>query len=373
MVNRCALLALGMALGGAAVAQERNVFFSGDFESGRVQSNGSLQDGFYIGTLPNPQSGDEILTSGDSDFGPASNADTRVVGSESIGGETVKPRSGKFFLRSQIFRDKNYMALNGYVKNKPRSKMSLANDKFLFDFDKEGFSGFSVYVPKNFEHELGVRDHRGESVLYIINAEASRTLVHLGVWVQDPATEAHWFVKTWTSATTTGEDGAKAQLFDLGPVSADIGKWTDFVFRYRFNPFAVSTNPAADGIPNSKNATYAGNKGILQVWKAEGPVDADGNRKMTLKIDKVDTPVGLVPHATQKIQNSWRIYKYGWLSNPTTLTRPVWFGFDEIRYGLVERDGTRFADVMPSGEACTSGCDGEQTQAPKPPKNLSVE
>ena len=42
-------------------------------------------------------------------------------------------------------------------------------------------------------------------------------------------------------------------------------------------------------------------------------------------------PGTLVPHATTNIKSLWRIYKYGWLVNPTTLTHPVWIGFDEIR------------------------------------------
>ena len=156
-------------------------------------------------------------------------------------------------------------------------------------------------------------------------------------------------------------------MIDLGPVSADKGKWTDFVFRYRFNPFSVATNPAAVGIPNSKNQLYQGNEGILQVWKAEGPIDLGGNREMVLKVDKVNTPVGLVPHATDKIKHLWRIYKYGWIAkNPTTLTHSVWFGFDEIRQGLVDRDGTSFGDVAPTGVVGGSG-------APSPPASLAVD
>jgi len=373
MGGRHALLVLGLAISGAAIAQERSVYFTGDFETGRIQRVGSQHDGFYIGTLPDPQIGDEVLVSGKSDFGPSSNADTRVVGSEIVGSETVRPRDGQFFLRSQLYRNKNYLVLNGYAKNRPRSKISMGNSSFRINFDEEGYAGFSIYVPKNFEHELGVRDHRGESALFIINADSSRTLVHLGVWVEAPATEAHWFLKTWTSATSTNESGAKEESIDLGPVSADIGKWTDFVIRYRFNPFSVSTNPAAKGIANAMNALYQGNKGILQVWKAEGSVDDNGDRKMVQKIDKVNTPVGLVPNATEKVQHTWRIYKYGWLVNPTTLTHPVWFGFDEIRQGLVERDGTTFADVAPAGTPCTSGCEGGQAEKPRAPTSLVVD
>lgn len=375
MVNKLALaLFLGFAICGSAVSAEQKVYFTGDFESGRVLSPGSRQDGFYIGTLPSPQKGDEVVVSGKSDFGPSTPADTRVVRSEVVGGETVTPRKGQYFLRSEIFREKNYMLLNGYARNKPRSKISMSNDALEVDFDQEGFVGFSIFAPKNFESELGVRDHRGESALFIINSDSSRSLVHLGVWVQAPATEAHWFLQTWTSASTVQEGGSKSELVDLGPVSADAGKWTDFVIRYRFNPFSVGTNPAEKGIVNAKDHFYEGNKGILQVWKGEGPVDAKGDRKMALRIDKVNTPIGLVPNRIQGIQHTWRIYKYGWIVNPTTLTRPVWFGFDEIRQGLVERDGTTFADVAPSGAGCQEDCEpGTVDNPPGPPTSLIVE
>jgi hypothetical protein len=120
------------------------------------------------------------------------------------------------------------------------------------------------------------------------------------------------------------------------------------------------------------NRMYEGNRGILQVWKGTGDTDADGNRKMQLMIDKVNSPVGLVPHATTKIIHHWRIYKFGWHSNPTTLTHPVWFGFDEIRQGLVARDGTTFADVAPADVSCETDCGSMVAAKPKPPSNLAV-
>ena len=372
MVNRCAILLLGFALSSQAVADDQKLHFIGDFESGRILSKDSRHDGFFIETLPNPQSGAETLHSGDSDFSQLTKSDTRVVTSEAIGGETVKPRKGQYFLRTEVFRDKNYLDLNNYAKNRPRSKIYMSDNSHRIDFDKEGYVGFSIYVPRNFENELGVRDHRGDSMVFDMGTDSSRTLMNMGVWVQKPAIEAHWFIRTWTNDSSTGEDGASVKFIDLGPVRPDIGKWTDFVIRYRFNPFTVDTNPAAKGIPDSNNQNYQGNKGILQVWKAEGESGQDGNRSMALKIDKVDSPLGLVPHASDKIKHLWRIYKYGWTSNPTTLTHPVWFGFDEIRQGLVERDGTSFADVAPAGVPCASGCVASQ-QAPKPPASLAVE
>ncbi len=79
----------------------------------------------------------------------------------------------------------------------------------------------------------------------------------------------------------------------------DLGKWTDFVIRFRVNPFSVATNPAKAGIPDSIDQVFEGNKGIFQLWKSEGNVDGQGNRKMVLKIDKVNTPVGLVLYSIE--------------------------------------------------------------------------
>ena len=373
MVNRWVIAVFAAVAANGVFAADQKSHFVGDFESGHIEKNGTLHDGFYVATLPNQQRGDEILDSGDSDFGPSSPADTRVVSSEVVGGQTVTPRKGKFFLRTEVFRDKNYLDLNEYAKNKPRAKIYLINDNQRIDFDQEGYAGFSIFVPKNFENELGVRDHRGDSMVFEMCTDSGRTLVNMGVWVEKPAMEAHWFIRTWTSDTSVQDGNAKLDLIDLGPVSADTGKWTDFVVRYRFNPFSVDTNPAAKGIPNSKNQLYQGNKGILQIWKAEGPVDQDGDRKMSLLVDKVNKPIGLVPYTPDKIKHLWRIYKYGWTSNPTTLTHSVWFGFDEIRQGLVERDGTTFADVAPAGaSSCTTDCGGEP-EKPKPPSSLAVE
>ena len=136
----------------------------------------------------------------------------------------------------------------------------------------------------------------------------------------------------------------------------DLGKWTDFIIRYRANPFSVRTNPFSKGIPNAKNRTYEGNKGILQVWKATGTEDRNGDRQMVSKINLVNTPIGLVPQASERIRHSFRVYKYGWHNNPTDVAGPVWFGFDEIRQGLAWRHGTGYSDVHPSGLPCTDGC-----------------
>jgi hypothetical protein len=193
-----------LALSNIASAEAQDVNFTGDFESGQIRSNGSPYDGFYIATLPDPQSGSTFLSNGDSDFDQSSNADTRVVRTEIVGGETVKPRKGDYFARSEIFRNKNYLALNNFSKNRPRSKIYMSNSNLLINYDEEGYVGFSIFVPKNFESERGVRDHRGSMTLMTISDQGDGRLIDLSQWVQSPANEAHWWVRHWTVTEREG-------------------------------------------------------------------------------------------------------------------------------------------------------------------------
>ena len=350
-----------------AIANE-NVRFTGAFESGRIQSAGSKRDGFFIQTLPHPQGNTDYVDVGSGGAGPGSGLDTRVVPSERVGSETIRPRKGDYFLRSALYYNKDYsrMSFNKGCKcNLPRSTMMLGNDSLRFDWDQEMYVGFSIYTPKNQEDELGVKDHRGGSQLLSTKPSSStRTQFSLSQYAKGSQNQMHWWLNYHVGDKSTQESDGKEIWVDLGPVGPDRGRWTDFVIRFRLNPFKVDTNPAARGIPNSVNKMYRGNRGIFQVWKSEGGVDSNGDRPMRLKINKVNEPMGLVPHATDKPHFSFRIYKYGWHNNPTTVKGPVWYGFDEIRFGTVQGDGTTYEDVYPGngGGGTTGGL-----KRPKPP------
>ena len=131
----------------------------------------------------------------------------------------------------------------------------MSDPALRIDFDEEGYVGFSIYTPKDFENELGVRDHRGAAMVFEMGSDSGRSLMNLGVWVQAPSNEAHWYLRVYDNANSVHEDDDHMERLDLGPVSADTGKWSDFVFRYRFNPFSVTTNPGAAGIADAKNQT----------------------------------------------------------------------------------------------------------------------
>lgn len=359
---------------GSSMACAESSFGNG-FELGKISEAGSSKDGFFIQTLK-ASSTDAYVPIGQGGAGEAEDLDTKVVRSETVGGQIVRPRKGTFFLRSSISYDKNYENFVGNSgKNKARSTIAMGNPALQFNYDEEGYLGFSIFVPSNYEHETGVKDSRGNVMLLTTYATTRSTIFEIGQFVNGSGNEASWMLGYSLDATSTEESNTSDTWIkvDLGPVTPDIGKWTDFVIRYRVNPFSKDTNPADLGIPGSMNRIFEGNKGILQVWKSETDI-ASGQRKMELKANILNKPIGLVPHETNKLLHSFRIYKFGWHNNPTSVEGPIWFGFDEIRQGLALRDGTHFQDVHPDGMGCPIGCDSAPAiSVPATPSDFRVD
>lgn len=360
---------------------ERNVKFTADFESGKLQPNGGNKDSFFVKTLPNPQKGRDVIRTGSGGGAPSSSWDSKVLEELEIGGQKVQPRRGRYFARHVLHYDKDYRDLNDGVKEKARAEFSITHESNRIDFDTEVYAGFSIFVPKTFEHETGTKEYMTDGLIFL-NTDASATFITLQVYVPKGKNKAHWFLSYPINANTVKEGGGKVYKVDLGPVEPDIGKWTDFVIRFRSNPFSKDTNPAKQGIKGAFDKLYKGNKGILQVWKAEGPSDGRGNRDMVRKINLVNTPVGNVPGKSNRdsqLAFSMRIYKGNWQRRPTDVKGPIMYGFDEFRFGEVNRHGTTFADVHPGGLDCRNGCVADDKGAPQvpdappmPPENVSV-
>ncbi len=373
MLKSCSLLLVGIVAVNLCYA-ERNVYFTGDFETGEIQKNGAIVDGFFVKTLPHPQGDVTQYVVNNGGAGPDSNLDTRVMSSELVGSELVKPRKGNYFIRSAIYYDKKYDGFIGNSeKNKPRTLIIIMQDHLKFDYDVEAYTGFSIYLPESLENETGKTGEQGKNQLMTVTAPGAAEFFTLNYWVptssEGGGKDAHWWIRLNHSTTSTDRD--RTENIDLGSVVADKGKWTDFVIRWRSNPFSVDTNPYKSGVPNAKDMMYQGNKGIFQVWKAEGPVNSAGDRRLVLKVDKVNRPVGLVPHKDWKLGHSFRQYKHGWHQQPTSVAGPVWIGFDEIRFGLAGRDGTTYRDVHPVQAACTNSCPSGSSTSPsdEPPPN----
>ncbi len=374
MLRIVAFIVLGIALP-TIVQADRHVRYTAAFESGKFLRNGGDTDSFFVRTLPDPQVGKEVIATGSGGGDEFSSWDSRVVKQVTVGGDVVRPRNGKYFAQQVIHYDKDYTGLNS-GKEKPRTELGVGHDSNRIDFDTETYLGFSIFIPENFEHETGISGERGAISVLPMNSDSSASFFRLLIYVPKGENEAHWYLNYTINPNSVTEKGWKR--LDLGPVNRDKGKWTDFIIRFRSNPFSVKTNPAKKGIANAYDRVYEGNKGILQVWKAEGSPDINGNRKMVNKLDLVNTPVGNVPGETQgktKLGFSMRIYKYSWQRvDGSSVKGPIMMGVDEIRFGEALRNGTVYSDVHPTQQPCTERCPdgGKQVSnsTPMPPSNL---
>jgi hypothetical protein len=369
-----------LAIVAPTIAQaERNVRYTADFESGVIKPNGGVTDSFFIKTLPDPQVDREVIRTASGGTGLLPPWDSRVVDKASIGGQTIPPRRGKYFARHVLYYGKDYRDLNGGTLEKSRAELLVSHDSNRIDFDTEVYAGFSIFVPNNFEHETGTKGDRGSATLVTLNTDSAATFMTLRVYVPSDENEAHWFIDYPANPYSVTEDRRYKKRVDLGRINADKGKWTDFVIRFRSNPFSVTTNPAKAGIANANDQVYEGNKGIVQLWKAEGPVDGNGNRRMIRKVNVVNSPVGNVPGVTQgksKLHFGLKIYKYKWQTLSTNVKGPVWFGFDEFRFGEAIKNGTAYSDVHPAQLSCTDGCgssaEPSEDAPPRPPNDLII-
>jgi hypothetical protein len=325
--------------------EPRKVAFTGDFESEQVNVSTSNVDGFRIRTARHPQPPTDFVQINNGGACPSAEIDTKVVASEvppstSLGSSAeVFPRVGSNFLRTAIYKTKDYTEWAPNPEDRPRLNASLVDHPF--DFDVEMYIGFSIYLPSNLEIESGSGNR--QNALYIVNTTPSATLWILNLSLSQTGTQ-NWAFRWWTDDSSVNESTGAENQVSLGEISPDRGKWTDFVIRYRLNPFTETTN--ASTISGGKNQSYDGNKGILQVWKSEGEVDGNGDRTMVLtSANIVDAPVGLVPKATAQPYHQFRQYKPQWKTTSGTVAGPSWIGFDAIFFGDVLVDGTTFSDV----------------------------
>jgi hypothetical protein len=382
MLKRLFVLVCGVAF--FAMQASAGVRMDAGFETGQIQAKDGVVDAGLIRTLPDPQKGDETFTSGSGGCGPSSNCDLRVVKSETVGGETIQPREGDYYLRMLLDKSKDYTGLNG-GKPKPRNAFSQhQEDIFGTDWDEEAWMGFSVFIPSNYEHETAAPTTHHS--LTEVGVDSTANLFKLVLQNKSSDGSTRWYMKYYTndSAVSNLASGTVEKDAVLGFVNADLGKWTDFVIRFRANPFSTPTNPVTEGIANSRanpnhpKGQWPANTGILQVWKSTGPVDANGNREMRLAVDVENVPVGLVPPQNYQgrslIHYNIRSYKGGWQGyngKPTSVNGPIYIAFDGYSFGETMADGAGYRDVHPTGMACTQGCPGgglgEEASKPKAP------
>lgn len=374
----------------SGVCNPPNVYWTTDFETGALLDN-AVVGGFGLQALERNQAQTtcEFTTVSDGGAGPDADLEARVVGSgAAVGADTVDARVGAYFFKFSLDKTKQYHWINGDSTctdaslNKPRVKL-YNNALSRIRYDTETWVGFSLYIPSDFEHDTGFTgtDERLSNMIVVANAEASRTQFILGHWVLDGAT-TDWVLQIFSSSTQSRETNITNKsltiagcdpdtapgcryMLKIGDMvsDADIGVWTDFVIRFRLNPYAsgVTCNPATgsgagcttDTYAQGQSASYTGGNGIMQVWKSVG-----AGRTMTLRIDLTAAQVGLVPLAptTYYPVIEPRAYKYGWIKNTqTTAVGPLEYGLDEWRWGEAAAaptgHGTGYADVHPTAEA----------------------
>lgn len=316
--------------------------YIGDFESSKIQSASSKIDGIFLQTLRSisPHS---YVGLGDGGASSTDPFDTKVVSSETrdLGNgkrESITPRTGRYFMRSEIDRNKNYTTFTGNDgQDKPRSGISVSNEANRFNFDEEGYIGFSIYTAQNYQHETATLGVPGAIQLLSINPTTQSSFISFSQYATgSTSNKAHWIISLHVNDRSIydgKEYGTTLINYDLGSVDLDKGKWTDFVIRYRANPFKVTTNPKAAGIPGSTDKSFLGNKGIFEVWKTQRTSTGSSFKKL---VSRVNQPVGLVPRPDKKLHHGFRIYKYGWKKNPTSVLQKIYFAFDSIRFGAVK-------------------------------------
>lgn len=348
------------------------VYFTGDFEDGQVNAVTSVDNGFRVRTLPNTQSACEFTVVDAGGAGPSSALDFLVVaGGATLGADTVDARAGTYFAKTGLTYSKDYSDINGAAAcadvslDKPRGALTLDYDPHAAEFepDTEVWMGVSIYLPSDYEHEIASSsDVRQNGLLYINPNDTNKTFMVLSLWRNAGEAGDHWYLKLYTSATSLTESGVTPERIDLGGTieDSDIGRWTDFVFRIRINPYAagVTCNPSTGAgtgctaVTGGRNASFTGGNGILQVWKSSGT--AEPNRTMSLEVNRTSTAIGLVPSedlSNRYQQISIRQYKYGWKKNTTNVTGPVHIGFDEFRFGAASEHSTGYDDVHPTQQA----------------------
>lgn len=336
---------------------QRNLYYRAEFHSGEVLARASAVDGVGIFCLREPQVGTAISVITDGGAGPATDFDVRVMDSEveptngNGAGVTVLPRLGNYYLRAAIYLTKDYTGWGSSGSDNPRCEMfGEPADDFSSqrtDYDTRTFYGVSIYLPTNHETESPARRNM---LCSVSSSGASATHMSFGYDYPEGGTgSGNWALRIWTSDSSITEGGASVENINLGSYAGDLGKWTDFVFEFQFNPFTVSTN--ASTISGGRNQVYPGNTGYLRIWKTDGVADINGNRVFTEittgSLPRINVPIGLVPDALFNVTWRWRQYKPSWKNLSTSVDGPVYIGFDCFYQGEKVRDGTTFADVNP--------------------------
>lgn len=290
---------------------------------------------------------------------PASTKDVHVVATKTppsnlVGSAAVmNPRSGGFFLSTQISKDHDYSAESGQSgKNKMRWTTLFDADGPLDIANNEvSCVAVSIALPSNYDHN----DRGG------VNQTENQILRMAESAAQD---EAAWTLSVTgdTSLTDhfnfTVDDGLHLPVShqidnDLGSVANSIGKWTDFIVYFKLDD----------------------NDGFVEVWRryADNTSSVNKNETAWQEVFSRGPGVGVGHTYANKFRLGLRNYKYGWIAN--TLTTPswdLWYGIDELRMTRFASEGGDCGDVTVDGSDPTSGASADVEVYPVPTGHTSA-
>jgi hypothetical protein len=189
--------------------------------------------------------------------------------------------------------------------------------------------GFSIHLPSNFHQDVDT-NNRNFSKTQLMEIEDNPGVPQANLFELSVShVDSDGPDMVWSALMTlNGTNSSYAPETDFGPITDDIGKWTSFICKIRSHP---------------TNGTY-------EVWKSTGPYTSGQRRAMTKVFSRLGQPVGYTP-SDGNFQPGLKQYKFAWHQRPNTIDSIVqWIGFDSIRWGTEESDGTSFEDVHPFQE-----------------------
>lgn len=293
-------------------ATERGpLLFSANWETGQHQPNGSLVDGGFPTTLPLPPIGGEGICIVDNSRGndpltslsgtiAVTTSDTVVINGGTP--EEITPRAGNYFLRIELPMDIEYGPNNGDytcldpIKDRVRGSLSFSNPTYRGFFDVEYWMGYSMFIPTDWEIDQATPNGNLNArtvQIFELGTDSASTNMEMGITTPlSTSTESSYKFRYNVNATNSSEANGVETYIDS--LEHDRGVWTDWVIRFRWNPF-LETTVVADNVSlfrgRTIGGTYEGNKGIVEIWKEVG-----ASRTFTKVFSRVNQPVGVIPH-----------------------------------------------------------------------------
>ncbi len=341
---RCLPASINTTANKCTLKQDGNDDQSSDGNDSRSDHNvNTIGYGLFSGTATAQlwQSG---ATSGSSSLGPATTENLRVVTSatppDNLNGSALafSPREGNYFFSALIGKNEDYSAIGGQGttdtdqpgKNKPRMSFLPIDDGTVDVANSlEACFGMSIAVPSNYDHnDRGGQDPTENHLVRMAESNAQDEAAFSLSLAGDASGADHWVLTLDYGTHNSGNSATDAHDIDLGVVTGDIGKWNDWLFKFKL-----------------VNSTA----GYMKVYHRTANRDgSSGVSAWSQVYSRVNLPVG---HTyANKFRPAFRYYKHGWTDNEdTTPSLEIWHGWDSGYFTRFTQDGGTCADVTVDG------------------------